>query len=204
VISGAVGSVALTAADKATWRKGVWGTVTTLGASLLQGMALGGLTGGVVSGGMAVGLSKMAQTNANRLLVSLGKAGASLDDMNALEVYQLSLLGEVDAAIVSGNFAKAKGIFAQFQAHVDPEVAGRFEAALFTDGRMARYAPKTPTPKAPGAKSDDVHGEFLDDVHGNRSGEQELANNPHPQVPESVQNHPNYAGLDDASFDHLS
>jgi hypothetical protein len=198
VISGAVGSVALTAADEATWRKGVWGTVTSLGASLLQGMALGRLTGGVVSGGMGVGLSKMAQTNANRLLVSLGKAGASLDDMNALEVYQRSLLGEVDAAIVSGNFAK--GIFAQFQAHVDPEVAGRFEAALFTDGRMARYAPKTPTPKALGAKSDDVHGEFLDDLHSNRSGEQGLVNNPYPQVPESVQNHPHFAGLDDADF----
>ncbi len=139
IISGAIGNVVLTAADEATWRQGVWDTLRTFGVALLQGAALGGVTGGVISGGMGAGLSKMAHKNATQIFDSLTHAGLGLDDLNRLEVYQLTILGNIDAAVTSGNAAKAKELFDQLKGHLDPEVATRFEAKLLDEDRIARH-----------------------------------------------------------------
>ncbi len=94
-ISGALGNLVLTAADESTWRKGIWDTLTTFGAALLQGAFIGGATGSLVSGTMSAGGAKLAKTSVGKLEEFARKAKIDPLDFNNFEVRELKGLNRV-------------------------------------------------------------------------------------------------------------
>ncbi len=169
-ISGALGNLALTAAAESTWRKGIGDTLTTFGAALLQGAFIGGATGSLVSGTMSAGGAKLAKTSVGKATGNLGKIGIAAEDLGAMSQQNLARLNQVDNALLAGDEAKARALFQSLKESLDPQTAGRYEASLFEEGRLARLKSAGKSAEGPA----EVHGEFLDDLHSNRSGEQEL------------------------------
>ncbi|MEY3444296.1 MAG: hypothetical protein RLZZ519_2577, partial [Bacteroidota bacterium] len=131
VISGAIGNVALTAADEASWRQGVWDTLSTFGVALLQGAALGGVTGGVVSGGMGAAVSKTPFNEVAKLERFAAKAGIDFDDLGNLAYERRRMVYDASSKIGAGKADEAEILIGKLRSEVGQDPATRIRKHLY-------------------------------------------------------------------------
>jgi hypothetical protein len=148
--------------------------------ALMRGAAMGA-AGGAVAGGMVEGVG-FARGHGKALLAVAGleRVGISEADLDLLSLSQGKKLAAIEKSIQNGALGRAKTEFYSLAAGMDDELAQRMERKLFDEERMRSVRKSVGGTEGP----DEVHGEFLDDLHGNRSGDQvfERKLQPHPNV----------------------
>ncbi len=121
----------LTAADESTWRKGIWDTLTTFGAALLQGAFIGGATGSVVSGTMSAGGAKLAKTSVGKLEDFATRASIEMDDLSKLSYSRRRMVDGLNSHIAAGEIDEAEKVLREMQLEIGADPATRIRKQLY-------------------------------------------------------------------------
>ncbi len=130
-LSGAVGELVLTATDRATWEKGVWNAVTSMGLALLKGGALGAGTGMVLGGGLnAIG----GAAQVSRVRQALGDMAGHLpaERLAKVSVEQADQIAAARKALLKGDTQGAEKTLAELGKSMDAEDLTRIRQGLFS------------------------------------------------------------------------
>jgi hypothetical protein len=139
--------------------------------ALMRGAAMGA-AGGAVAGGMVEGVGfARGHGKAVCAVAGLERVGISEADLDLLSLSQGKKLVAIEEAIQNGALGRAKTEFYALAAGMDDGLAQRMEQKLFDEERLRSVRKSVGGTEGP----DEVHGEFLDDLHGNRSLEQEYS-----------------------------
>jgi hypothetical protein len=146
-IGGAVGDAVMTLTDARTWQQDIWRVLTSVGAALLRGAAVGAAAGGVLGGGLAgarrlLGESKLAGASVEllpgggdsiRLDYRLGDRGELLEPRLLMgpEATDVDIAGHVRSLEHARSMAQARGRVAGLLTEEPPPTGTvAFEARL--------------------------------------------------------------------------
>ncbi|WP_346292970.1 hypothetical protein [Sphaerothrix gracilis] len=111
LLSGAVGELVMTAADKAVWKKSIWDVVLSFGQAILKGGGIGAVTGVVTGGSLEALTTYVGVKRLQSFVKQLDVAGIHEERLSSLSIDAVRGLGKADAALAGGKLDEAEAAF---------------------------------------------------------------------------------------------